>query len=104
MNVKEALAKIKTAEHKAEQDMQQAEVQAAEMVKAAQRENEQLLAAARAKVEIDGKKFQVERAREVREEIERLEKETAAEIRMIREKAAQAGDKALDIVIAKLEK
>jgi vacuolar-type H+-ATPase subunit H len=102
MDAKDALAKIKAAEQKAEQDVQQSRSQAGDILKAAQRESERLLNAARKKARADGEKFQVQSETEVRDEISHLEKETGAKIRKIKERAVKTGDKALDFIIAKL--
>ncbi len=103
MDAKEALEKIKTAEQKAEQDVQQSQAQAGEILKAAQRKNELLLNTARNKARTDGEKFQIQSETEAQDEIMRLEKETAAEIRKITDRAAKTGNKALDFIIAKLK-
>jgi vacuolar-type H+-ATPase subunit H len=104
MDAKEALAKIKEAEQKAELDVRQSQIQAGEILQAALKESERLLNAARDKAKTDGEKFRVQSETETQDEVLRLENETAAEIRKLREKAAQAVDQALGIVIAELEK
>jgi vacuolar-type H+-ATPase subunit H len=104
MDAKEALAKIKEAEQKAEDAVRQSRAQAGEILKAAQRENERLLNAARDKARTDGEKFRVQSEAETLDEITCLENETAAEIRKLRGKATQAGDKALAVIIAKLDR
>ncbi len=103
MDAKEALEKIKEAEQKAEQAVQQSRSRAGEILQAAQQESEQLLNAARNKAKADSEKFQVQSETEVRDEIMRLKKATAAEIRKIREKATRAGDKPLALIISKLK-
>lgn len=104
MDAKEALAKIKEAEQKAEQDVRQARSRAIEILEAVQRDNEQLLNAARDKAKADGEKFLIQSEAETRDEIARLGKETTAEISNIRKKAAKAADKAMDFIISKLDK
>jgi vacuolar-type H+-ATPase subunit H len=104
MDAKEALAKIKAAEQKAEQDVRQSQAQAGEILKESQQKNERLLNETRNKAKADGEKLQILNETEIREEISRLEKETEAEIRKIRKKAARAGDRPLAWIIAKIER
>ena len=103
MDAKEALEKIKEAEQKAEQAVQQSRSRAGEILQAVQQESEQLLNAARNKAKADSEKLQILNETEIRDEISRLKKETAAEISKIREKAARAGDKPLALIISKLK-
>jgi len=103
MDAKEALEKIKTAEQEAEAAVLRAKQAALEILEKAKRKNAALLAAVGKKAETEIAELQQLHDKEVRDEMCRLEKETAAAISIIKEKAAKTGGKALDFIISKLK-
>jgi len=103
MGAKEALEKIKAVELEAEAVVARAKKEALAMLEKANRENTAALATAEKKTEAKIAELQELSDKEVRDEIMRLETETAAGIRMIRKKAARAGDKPLEWIISKLK-
>jgi vacuolar-type H+-ATPase subunit H len=104
MDAKEALEKIKAAERKGEADVAQAKQHAIEIIEKTKRENAAALATAGKKAEAEGVKLQELSDKEAQEELRRIEKETEAEIKKIREKAALAEAKALAFIISKLDR
>ena len=103
MNSKEALETIKLAEQKVQTQLAHAEQQSRDILDRAGKKKIELLNAAVEMARQEGEKLQERNESELRMEIERLDRETEAEIKKLHEKALRNRKKVLAIIRAKMK-